>query len=170
MLKAFIRNFLSLSILLLSVYSNLYAHTFKECICHSSKRTLIKSEHVRFGDAKSTQTKIIRATLSGTENEKCKLVAAEIEEEKQEWLSFKKFLANSNYFSSLFSALVFGFCCLILQKRLPSCKHSLYFSSYKWYILFRVIRIWLQTPGWQISIAKLSTLLFFTIQRLLALS
>ncbi|PSR54760.1 hypothetical protein AHMF7605_15230 [Adhaeribacter arboris] len=125
----------------MSVYGQLYAHTFQECICHSSKRTLLKSEHASFGTVQNSQTKIIKATFSGTENENCKLVASEIEEEKHEWTSLKKFLANSNYFTTLFYTLAFGYSGLFLKNHLPSCKHSIYFSAYKWYLLFRVIRI-----------------------------
>jgi hypothetical protein len=148
MTKASAKYLLSLFILLLSVYGNLYAHTNQECNCYSSKRTLVGSEQASFGALHNNQAQFIKATLSVTENENCKIVAAEIEEEKHEWISFKKYLAYSNYFTTVFYALAFGYFCYLLKKRLPSCKHSIYFSSCKWYLRFRVIRIWFNTPKW----------------------
>ncbi|RDC64956.1 hypothetical protein AHMF7616_03578 [Adhaeribacter pallidiroseus] len=141
MSRAVLQYLLSLCILLLSVYSQLYASTSQECICHSSKRTLARYAHVSDGIANGGSSKIIKATLSGTENENCKLIAAEIEEEKHGWVSFKKYLATSNYFTTLLYGLTLSCFGLFLKKRLPSGKHALYFSSYKWYLLFRVIRI-----------------------------
>ncbi len=145
MTKAILKYLLSLGILLLSVYSNLYAHTPQECICHSSKKTLTKSEHTSFGNVKNSQAHIIKATFSVTENESCKLIAAEVEEEKHEWISFKKYLAYSNYFTSFFYALAFGYFCYLLKKRLPLGKHSLYFSTHKWFLIFRVFRVWFKS-------------------------
>ena len=142
MTKALIKYLLSLFILLLSVYGQLYAYPSQDCICHSSKRTLVRSAHANFGTPQKSQSLILKSTLTNTETKTCKIVAAEIdEEEKHEWVSFKKYLENSNYFTSVFNALVFGYFCLFLKKRLPACQDALYFSSYKRYILFRVIRI-----------------------------
>jgi len=142
MTKAALKYFLSLGILLLSVYGNLYAANNKGCYCHSVKSTLVKSEQSRFSSGQDSPFQHIKATLSGTESESCKIVAAEIEEEKHEWISFKKFLAQSDYFTTLFYALAFGYFGLFLKKSLTSFKHSLYFSTIKWFLLFRVIRIW----------------------------
>lgn len=141
MIKALIKYLLSLSILLLSVYSNLYAHSYQECICHASKKTLLRSERASLGSMHTNQTLLLKSTLSSREKETCKIIAAEIEEDKHEWISLKKFLDGSNYFTTLFYALAFGYLGLFLKKCLPSCKHSIYFSSYKWYLLFRVFRI-----------------------------
>ena len=153
MTKALLKHLLCLSILLLSVYGNLYAHTYQEGIIHSSKRAFVRNEHASLGTLQNGQTHILKATLSATEQEKFKIVAAEIEEEKHEWISFKKYLENSNYFTTVFYALAFGYICLFFKKRLPSCKYFLYFSSYKWYLLFRAFRIWIPTASRQIEVA-----------------
>lgn len=141
MKKLLIRFFLSLCILLLSGYSQLYAHTYQDCICHSSKKILLSPEHASFGAVQNNQTLLLKSASSITENENSKLVATAFECEDEESISFKKFLENSNYFTTVFHALVFGFFCLFLKKRLLSSKHSIYFSSYKWYLLFCVFRI-----------------------------
>ena len=144
---------LSLFILLLSVYSQLYARSYQDCNYHSTKSTFVRSGYASFGTAQNSQAQILKSVLYSTEKETCKIVAAEIEEEKHEWISFKKFLDNSNYFTTVFYLLAFAYLCLFLKNRLPSCKHSIYFSSYKWYILFRVIRIWFHTSGRHIQLA-----------------
>ncbi|KAA5546772.1 hypothetical protein [Adhaeribacter rhizoryzae] len=141
MTKAALKYFLSLGILLLSVYGNLYAHGNKVCNCHSFKSTLVSAEQSRFSAGQNTQFQSIKATLSVTESENCKIIAAEIEEEKHEWISFKKYLAQSNYFTTLFYVLAFGYFSLFIKKCLDSFKHALYFSTIKWFLLFRVIRI-----------------------------
>ncbi|QNF35146.1 hypothetical protein HUW51_21390 [Adhaeribacter swui] len=141
MTKALLKYILSLGILLLSVYGNLYARSYQECICHSSQKSVVKSEQTSLGTTSDFHSLIVKARLFGTESESCKMVASEIEEEKHEWISFKKFLAHNNYFTSLFYILAFGYFALFFKKRLPTCKHSVYFAAYKWFLLFRVIRI-----------------------------
>ena len=151
MKKLLIRFFLSLCIILLSGYSQLYAHTYQDGIRHSSIKALLKSEHAGIGKLQNTQALPHKFSSSVTEN--LKLSVAEIEEEDDELVSFKKLLEHSNYFTAVFYALVFGCLGLFLLKRLPAGKHALYFSSFKLYLLFRVIRIWFKNAGWQIAIA-----------------
>jgi len=141
MLKAYTKYLLSLCILLLSVYSQLYAHTYRDGISHSSLKNQINSEQARFGTGQNSPVLARKFVLSVTEKESLKIGVAEIEEEDNKLISFKKYLKNSNYFSTVFYALVFGFLGLFLRIHLPSCKHSLNFPSYKLFLLFRVIRI-----------------------------
>jgi hypothetical protein len=141
MTKALIKYFLSLLILLLCVYSQLYARTYQDAISHSSESTLLlRSEPASIATGQNSKALILKSVYYGIENQS-NIVATEIEEEKHEWLSFKKFLECSNYFTTVFYILAFGYFCLFFKKRLPSCKRSIYFSFYKWYLLFRVIRI-----------------------------
>ena len=165
MTKALIKYFLSLLILLLCVYSQLYARTYPGGIFPSSKITLLRSENASFGIGQNSQAQLLKPVLYGTENQNCKIVATEIEEEKHEWISFKKYLESSNYFTTVFYVLAFGCFCLFFKKRLPSCKRSIYFSSYKWYLLFRVIRIWFRTSGGQFKFALPSLILIFFITK-----
>jgi len=141
MIKAYIKHLLSLCILLLSVYSQLYAHTFQDGIRHSSIKNLLKSDHASFGIVQNSQTQVLKFVSASKEKENHKIDAAEIEEEDYEYISFKKLLENSNYFATVFYALVFGCLGLFLSQRLLACKHALYFFSYKLFLLFRVIRI-----------------------------
>ena len=139
MKKLLIRFFLSLCIILLSGYSQLYAHTYQDGIRHSSIKALLKSEHAGIGKLQNTQALPHKFSSSVTEN--LKLSVAEIEEEDDEFISFKKLLEHSNYFTAVFYALVFGCLGLFLSKRLSSDKHSFKFPTCKLFLLFRVIRI-----------------------------
>ena len=139
MKKLLIRFFLSLCVILLSGYSQLYAHTYEDGIRHTSIKVLLKSEHASFGKVQNNQALPHKFSSSVTESRK--LSVAEIEEEDDEFISFKKLLEQSNYFAAVFYALVFGCLGLFLSQRLPSGKHALYFPSCKLFLLFRVIRI-----------------------------
>ena len=142
MTKGFLRYFLSLSILLLSVYSNLYAYTNQDCICHSSQKTFVRSEHAaRISSLHNSQALKLKSTLYGTEAEHCKIVAAEIELEEDESVSLKKALEISDFFTAIFYAQALAYLLNYLKKVLAFCKHFAYTSSHRWYLLFRVFRI-----------------------------
>ncbi len=141
MIHFLVRFLLSLCVLLLSEYSQLYAYPSQECNSTSFIKTSKESEQARLEFIQHDQPLIISSSPAVTERENAKINAAEIVEEDYISISFKKYLESSHFFTALFYALTFGYCCRFIKTCLPSCKHSIYFSSYKWYLIFRVIRL-----------------------------
>ncbi len=138
MKKSLVKFFLLLCVSLLSGYAHLYAHTCQDGIRPSSLKILERSEHPGFSTVLNEQAFINKPAPSGTEKAKYTIDATVSEEEDCESISFKKHVEGSHYFTAVFYALIFGH---FIHERLPSCKHALYFSSHKWYLIFRMIRI-----------------------------
>lgn len=141
MIKALIKYLLSLCILLLGGYSQLSAHANEEGDFYSPIKNLKGSEQISIGPGQDGPTFILKPASSGTEKASFTMDAAEIIEEKEEWSSFIKYLADSYYFTVIYYALTFGYLCYFIKKYLPLSKQSFDFSSYRWYLIFQVFRI-----------------------------
>jgi hypothetical protein len=143
MKKVLPRFFLLWCLILLSGYAQPGAFAQKNFIGHSSKLTHAGVDQTGSASSQSRQSLLLNTAASGTKRSGLSHLATVIESENEteEFFSFKKHLANSNYFTTVFYFLLAGLFWLYLNKRLPVCRHSFYFSSYKWYLIFRVIRI-----------------------------
>lgn len=136
-----VKFFLSLCVLLVGGYSQLYAYAYQDCVCFSPIKTPKKSEEANFCSIqKSSAAFIIQSAASGKEKATYQIDIAEKEIEEYESASSKKFLEISNYFTTLFDAQSVGNLFDDL-KSLPLGKHFSYISSYRCYLVLQVFRI-----------------------------
>lgn len=140
MIKFLIRFLLSLCILLLSGYSHLHAHAYQELSSYALIKNLKGSEHVSFRTVQNVQTFISSLSPSVTEKS-FKVEAAEIEEEENKSVSFKKYLENSNYLTAVFYVLALAYFFRYIKTSLLFCKHFSYTLSQRRYLIFHVFRI-----------------------------
>jgi hypothetical protein len=139
-MKFSIKFFLSLYILLLGGYGQVYAKVYQDCVCYSSSKTIDWSEHASVDSDQNDQTLITKSGHCITENEEYKLRATDNENEDDDQLSVKKYFEACNYFPSDFYGQLPGYFFSYTIKRLPHCKHFSYFSS-DTYLKLRVLRI-----------------------------
>lgn len=149
MVKFLIRFLLSLSILLLSGYSYLYAHSHQEGAFSSLKKNLKEADQSGVSFFRSSSAFTIQSSSSNTEKPPVKIEAAEIieieeEEDKDEndkLIALKKHSESSNHFAAIFNDLVFGSLFQGDCIDFPFWKSFSYHSSYRLYLIFRVFRI-----------------------------
>ena len=143
MIKALLTYFLSLSILLLSGYSQLSACAHELSTYYSPATNSIKSVPTSVGAAPHEQALLSKPPSSGTEKHLTIDTAQVIEEkEDDESTHFKKYVASSHYFTTLFHALSYEYFLHYLKTRLSSYKPFSYGSSSEsLYLVFRVFRI-----------------------------
>ncbi|MBC3538693.1 hypothetical protein ACFSC6_19800 [Rufibacter sediminis] len=138
--KVFLKYLLSLSILLLSGYSPLYAHAPKESLYHASPRNMQKNVQAAIGAVQKDLSHLI--TYSSAVAEKAHndryLAEAETEEDKP---LLKKTQENSTYLTAVFYAQALAFLLFFLKKNLTYYKDFFSFPAQRLYILFRVFRI-----------------------------
>jgi hypothetical protein len=139
MVKAFIKYLLLVCILLASGVSHLSAHKIKE----STSYAATGSEHASLGILQADQVFTNKSSSSDTEkNFIIEIAEIEIEEEDDEWISFKKHVESSHYLTTLFYAYLPEYFylrtknCLAFYKRFShrSTPESLY-------LIFRVFRL-----------------------------
>lgn len=163
MIKALLRYFLPLCILLLSGYRPLSAHTVKESTFLSFLNKSIAEETATLCSTKVEHAVIVSTSSSGTANKsQKKLFIAENEIEEDKWISLKALLDSANYIAAILYAFIAGYLFRYLTKCFLTAKHLAHFSSYRWHIILQVFRIWYKNSSRHISFARLSIpLLFF---------
>lgn len=143
MSKAFVKYLLSISILFLCGYSILSAHTYLENTNNAQEANQSVKENALCVALDQDQAYFINnSPYSSEKNFTVESSVFEIEEQEDEWITFKKFVENVQYLSTLFYALTLGFFSLYIKNRLYFCKQSTYFSFLQpLYLRFRVFRI-----------------------------
>lgn len=105
MKKILIGFFLTLSVLLLSRYAQLYANKYHDCGNNAPTENLERSEHFSADDHKSNGTPIFRFASVNTEKAKFRIdEATEITEEEDEPGSSRKYVKGADCVASIFSA------------------------------------------------------------------
>jgi len=134
----------SLGMLLLHGYSQLYRHTTPDCTCYAPVKEAGKPEIVGC----SSQPSGIRLISSGFALEKHRFDVTEIEEKEEdedgkdkEHLLERKKSGRSKHYAALFGTQTTGYLFQQAGKNVGSCLRFCYIGSNPWYILFRVIRI-----------------------------
>jgi len=140
MIRAFLKYLLSLCILLLSVYSHLYAQTYQGFTSYSLLKKLKGSEHASIGAVQNDQAFSFKYA-SPVPEKSFKVEATDIEEEDYKFISFKKYLESNSYFTAAFYALALAFFFRYIKTSLLFCKHFSYTLSQRRYLLFQVFRI-----------------------------
>ncbi|MGV3504750.1 MAG: hypothetical protein ACO1O1_13665 [Adhaeribacter sp.] len=138
-----LRLFLSLCIVFLSGYSQLYAHGIQGISHPSSGKLLQYLEQARFASPQHTQDLSARASLSQLKKAPFKLRTTLEKEEKEDEptiSSFKKY-SGSLYFSPLFWVHTLRFLFRFGKAALPFSGHFAYFPSFRRHLLFQVFRI-----------------------------
>ncbi len=108
MIKALLKYLLSLSILLLSGYSQLTAHPYKESTFHSPIRNLNEAEHATCGIEQYDHSFIIKSSSPDEEKKNYKIDVAENEVEEEDEIVFsRKHFQSGNYAASIFFAQTF---------------------------------------------------------------
>ena len=143
MKKLLFRFFIWVSFLLLSGYSNVYAHTplFESQAKNLQEHFLNDVEKVPYS-IESIVTDSHAATFK--QNDKTELTDSEDEEEES--VSFKvapakKQAAISNYFTSAFNTKAPGYFYAETKKRIPAAGPIFLFPSQRLHVIFRVFRI-----------------------------
>jgi hypothetical protein len=139
-----IRLFLSLCLVLLSGYSQLYGQPDQSGIYPSSTKHATNLGQASFANAQKSLALLSKTASSNRKKVAFKLKAIEVEEEEEEdehAVPASKKYSESNYFSATFWAqtLSYFFCCS--KKILPVGKHSFYIPSPSRHLLFQVFRI-----------------------------
>jgi len=141
MIKAFIKYLLPLCIFLLSGMGQLSAHAQKGSAYYASSKNLKGSAYARIGTAQPDLTTSIKSSLFNTKKVKNRLAAAENEREEDELITFKKNAESSDFFTAVFYTQVLEYLFSYQKSFLAFCKQFSYYSSHRWYLLFRVFRI-----------------------------
>lgn len=140
MVKALIKYLLLVCILLASGVSHLSAHKIKE----NTSYIATGSEHASLGILLQAD-QVFTKTPSSSDTEKHSIIEIaeiEIEEEDDEWISFKKHLESSHYLTTLFYAYLPEYFsqhkknCLALYKQFSHCS-----TPESLYLIFRVFRL-----------------------------
>lgn len=131
---------LFLCILLLSSSCQLYARQYQDFTYYAPIKILQSSEQSIFAAVENSQCLSVKSTLSGKDSHH-KSDLTEIEEKDKESFSYKKSLANSDYFTSIFYAHLLSCFFSTSKATLPFCKHFSYFSSYRRHLIFQIFRI-----------------------------
>lgn len=140
MSKAFLKHFLSLCILLLSVYGQLYAHAYQE-FTRSSPIKNVSGIGVASNPTLLNANAFHSKYASADPEKSLKLEATDITEEDYAFDSSQRFFGHKNYFTAAFLALVLAYFFRHIKIGLLSCKHFSYSLSHKRYLLFEVFRI-----------------------------
>ena len=139
-----IRLFLSLCILLLSGYSQLYGNTNQGYIRHTATHLSDNSEQARFASTQKNLAVVLSTVSPGKPMEPFNLKATENIEEKEEQhvlISSKKISDNSNYFAATFWAQALSYFFWCSQTILPVDQPLAYYPSQRRHLLFQVFRI-----------------------------
>ena len=142
-MKLLFRFFISLYVFLLSGYGQLHAATtYKDCVCYSQIYNLDGTIHTSLTTTlQDTDCLIYKSALSQKDKVDDKIENSDNEEDENELIGLKKFLDVNKYFITAFGGQASGYSHHDIKKSMPSCKLFSNFTSYKWYIIFRVIRI-----------------------------
>ncbi|QHT71046.1 hypothetical protein GXP67_32540 [Rhodocytophaga rosea] len=135
-----VRFFLFLCILLLSGYSQIFAHTAKESAFYSQTDNLTASEQVNSGIIQTDQTFVTKPSTSGTQ-QKPVTQFADIEVEEDESLSSRKYTEISYYVTSIFYARILEYFFRNLNKGFLFRKHISNISPLRWHLVIQVFRI-----------------------------
>ncbi|WP_460892647.1 hypothetical protein [Rufibacter soli] len=68
-------------------------------------------------------------------------VAISESQTEEDTVSFRKFILDGDFLSSLFSGFLLAYLLGHLRQILRACKQLAYFSYRRWYLLFRVFQI-----------------------------
>lgn len=139
-----LRLFLSLYLIFLGGYGQLYAHTSLGSAFHPSTNLHHKLEKASFADAQKALA--LARSLAPSELKKApfKLKATqekEEEEEEREAASFKKHASGSLYFSAFFWAHTLSYFFSFSKGILPFSEHIPFISPANRQLLFQVFRI-----------------------------
>ena len=137
MIKLITRFVLSLSILLSSGYSQLYAHAIEEAPHYTPSNSLLSHQNSTVDSDFAEHLQVLHNHASGT----VKVDATDIEEKDDVLVSFKKFVQSSNYFTAIFCTLILGFLYRFIQKSLFFSKHFYYKLSHRKHLLIQVFTI-----------------------------
>lgn len=141
MIKIKGRFLLPLCILLLSIYSQVFAHTLEKRAFFSQTENLRASEHAAPGTLQAEQAFITKPSSTGTERKQV-AEAACIEIEEDESLSSRKHAGVNYYITSIFCAQVLEFFLRSnLNKGFSFSKHFSIISSCRWHLVIQVFRI-----------------------------
>ncbi|MDV6167320.1 hypothetical protein R1T16_02720 [Flavobacterium sp. DG1-102-2] len=133
------RFFLTLYIFLLSGYGNLHAHT-QANMCPESVKNLEATEHISLVTLIDDNTHIVNCTPTIKENNKVVISDNEIEDD--ETSSSKKSLEINKCFTLLSFSHSARDIISYTNNGIPAINKNIsYFTSHRWYIIFRVIRL-----------------------------
>ncbi|QCR22711.1 hypothetical protein [Pontibacter sp. SGAir0037] len=135
--------FLTLGILLLSGYSQLYAHALEYFSPKASSQNLAASGFSSFGTDHYSQALVLLKHLSSVSEKEIhtKIDVAEIEEKDDELTFFKELLESGNYFTALVYTLTLAYFFCFIKTSLLFCKQFSYTLSKRRYLIFQVFRI-----------------------------
>ncbi|WP_188621048.1 hypothetical protein [Flavobacterium suaedae] len=140
-MRSFLIKFLVSLIILLSGGAQLNAHTEKDMTPYSSIKSLEEAEQINLGLEYIKQDYTLKSSSPVTEKQGDKIYATDSEIEEDEVPSYKKHVKSSKYFITDSYSQTHEYFCDYTKRRLAIRKRFFYFSSYKWYIIFRVFRI-----------------------------
>lgn len=140
MRKLLIKIFLPLFILLLGGYSQAYANVYNDCICFTQTANVTTPAQLNLCTVKDSPALHVKYTQTDLEELNDRIDTTDSENEEDEF-SGKKLSQLHKYCATVFSIQAPEYSYRTLKKGIPQCKHFSYFTSYRRYIIFRVIRI-----------------------------
>ncbi|TRW27267.1 hypothetical protein FMM05_01110 [Flavobacterium zepuense] len=144
MKKLFVKFLIGLALVLVSGYSNLYAHEVNFAPAPAKNNDLATTASAYILNNLADATINPSAPVIYKLNDKVDISDNENEEEELSTLkavSVKKTTAVSNYFTSAFYPTTPQYFCNDIKKCVPACPHFSLVGTQKLHIIFRVLRI-----------------------------
>lgn len=140
MRKLLIKFFLPVIILLLSGYNQAYAKAYEDCICLNQTKTFFTPDQLDECTVKDTPAMHVKFTQSDVEELNDGIDTTDSENEDDN-LASKKLVPAHKYSAAVFNIQTPEYTDLQSKKGFNNFKHFFHFTSYRRYIIFRVIRI-----------------------------
>ncbi|MDG3581252.1 MULTISPECIES: hypothetical protein [Galbibacter] len=140
-MKLLLKFFISLCVILISGFGQLYAHSSQDAVAYSSIRSLENFTHTNYCVLQDAHDPNAVSFSPGLEKRDHKIEITESEVTEEELISFKKDSEIADYLTSLWQLNAYKYAFLNNRKTTFLDKQTSYLSSFRWYIVFRVIRI-----------------------------
>lgn len=141
MKKLFLKFFLLHCFLLLSGYTYLQAHVIQNEASHYLIKKSKNNQSDRLANIEKSHSNGTNFTAFEDDDDELKLRSTIDSDEEEKLISLKKYADVRNYFTTFFGNLCLKDSLQSTKKYFQDCKYSAYFTSQKWFIVFRVIRI-----------------------------
>lgn len=141
MKKLFLKFFLLHCFLLLSGYTYLQAHVIQNEASHYLIKNSQNNQSDRLANIEKSHSNATNFTAFEGDDNELKLRSTIDTDEEEKIISLKKYADVRNYFTTFFWSLSHKDSFQSTKNYFQYCKYSTYFTSQKWFIVFRVIRI-----------------------------
>lgn len=141
MIKAFLKYVLPLCIILLAFLGQLIAHAPEGSAYFASTNQLKSSVLAGLDQVQHNHFLFIKPAGPVSKKGNYEITATEKEAEEVESTSSKKYSESSTFFTAILAGQILQYLFSPLESYLAFCKNFSFFTSHRWYLIFRVFRI-----------------------------